>query len=433
MVRGRGRVIYENCLGLTSRIWSVVTILVLLLVLPVRAERQDALNPTDWTFRGNSALDRGDLAEALDDYSEAIRRNSSDPVPLFDRARVFERLGRTNDALADASQSVLISPLFADGFELIARLDTNAGNLAQALKAITTAIELSPKPAPLQFRLLNANILEKMHRLDDSASIYSDVLREDAENPDALYGSARIKLLEGRQDEALVLLERYKTVDTRSSEVHLIIVKLLLEMKRSQDALNWIDLHLRNDPQGLEYRAKALSLLGRSSEALELLSTSNVRSPFGDTLLGEAAMKAHKCDMARSAFLRVVQASTEPDASSWRNLGVSYLCLQDNAAALDALNRVISLNPSDVLAYCYRADAFRSLGDKEQAVRDAKMAVKLGPADPDVLMMLRIDEYQMGNHRTGSRDYAAGCGLLKADELQKRELCDQQLPRMQLR
>lgn len=395
------------------------------------AEREDALNPINWVERGNFAEKRQDLLEALTDYTEAIKKTSTDPVPLFDRARVYSMLHKNDEALKDAEGSVRIAPFFADGFALIARLQKDAGHLDDSLIAINRAISL--RPSELHFKSLRGDILEMEGLYDRASSDYETVMRTDKNNVDALFAEARIKLLQNKKNEALTLLERYAGIaNTPNITAVRVVTQLYISEDRPDEALEWISTHGSNDERLVEYHVQALAMLGRFSEAESILRLAPAKmSDFGETIKGQVSMATGNCGQAVLAFRRATFGSYHDAHEVWRNYGIANICTRDFRAAIVAFDEAIRLDRADALAYRYRADASRSLNLLEDAIRDAKEAIRLAGPDARLLMMLGVDEYRSRNRRLGRADYQRGCSLLQPNDLAQIELCKKQLPRMQ--
>ncbi len=426
--RTRGR--YAN-LSLIIYFLAFLPSLQLVLRTHAFAERQDALNPINWVERGSFAEKRHDLVEALADYTEAIKKTSTDPIPLYDRARVYSMLHENEDALKDAEASVQISPVFADGFALIARLQRDAGHLDDSLTAINRAISL--RPSELRYKSLRGDVLEREGLHDKASSDYETVIRADMNNIDALYAEARIKLLQNKQNEALTLLQRYAGIANIPNITAVrVVTQLLISENRPNEALEWISTHGSNDERLVEYHAQALAMLGRFSEAESLLRLAPEKgSDFGETIKGQVAMATGNCEQAVRAFKRATLGSYRDASDIWRNYGIANICTRKVGAAIAAFDEAIRLDHADALAYRYRADAYRSLGLLDDAIRDAKEALRLAGPDARLLMMLGVDEYRSRDRRLGRADYQRGCSLLQANELAQIDLCKKQLPHMQ--
>jgi len=66
-------------------------------------------------------------------------------------------------------------------------------------------------------------------------------------------------------------------------------------------------------------------------------------------------------------------------AGPYINLGIAYGRMEDNDAALAALNKAVKLNPDNGAAYLQRGILYREKGDFQAALHDYQQALKLQP------------------------------------------------------
>lgn len=382
----------------------------------------------NWVQRGNDAVSRGHLDEALADFTRATNQTPLDPAPWYNRALTYSRLGRNAEALADAKQSITVQAFFDEGFALIARLDKDLGKLDDALSSIDRAVALKPQDA--HYRVQRAQVLYLLNRPAEAGAEYTEALRRDPNSIEALHGEAEILLNQHRDQEALQLLQRYAALAPDDRDANVAAAGLLVQTGRSQDALAWIDSHGSSDPRMTDFKVKALLQLGnRSAANAALPHVAAGESAYRASLRGQLAFEAGRCGEAATAY-RVAASAADATSLTWRNFGSASACAYEYPTAVSALTRAINLNPGDAVARRYRASAERALGNRRAAIEDAREALQLGGPDADLLMMLGIDEYLAGSQEEGRRDYATGCGLLDASQTEKRRLCAEQIPKM---
>jgi tetratricopeptide (TPR) repeat protein len=412
-----------------KRMVAAVAVLALAFAVPLRAHGDGVV--VNWVDRGNRATERGKLAEALAAYTFATEQIPLDPVGWYDRGLTYSRLGHTVEALADAHQSVKVQPFFDEGFALIARLEKELGLLDAARSSIEHAIGL--KPGEALYRVQHAEILAALHHTSEAASEYEEALRHDAKSARALHGLAEVRLEQRRDREALQALARYAAVAPDDADVNVAAAGLLAKTGRAEDALAWIAAHPSGDPRMLDFKVRALLMLGRAAEAATALPASaRGESAYRASLRGELAFRAGRCREAAEAY-RAAAAGPDVNALTWRNAGAASDCAKEFDVALDALNRAADLNPRDPLTHRYRAAAYRGLGKRLAAIDEARKALELGGADADLLMMLGVDEYLAGSRTAGRTDYERGCAMVDPSQPQKRQYCAAQLAKMNAR
>jgi len=415
---------------MSSLRWGALLALLLVAAL-IGPAGADQIN---WNQRGSDAVRRGDLAQALVDFTRATEQIPNDPVAWYNRALIYARLGKNGEALADAQRSVSANPLFDEGSALVARMQQELGEYDAALASIEHALAIRSGEVP--YHLARADLLRLLHRTPEAVGEYEDALRRDARSAAALHGLAEVRLEQQRDRDALALLKRYVAVAPDDPDVNVVVAGLLAKTRRSEDALAWIAAHASADPRMTDYKVRALLMLGRTAAAGAALPASvRGESAYRASLRAEIAFRAGRCREAADAY-RAAASAPPPDAApgsyalAWRNAGAASACAKDYEAAVAELTRAIDLNPRDALARRYRADAHRALGSRRAAIDDARAALELGEPEANLLMMLGIDEYLDGSHAIGKHDYERGCALLDPAQTEKRELCTVQLAKM---
>jgi tetratricopeptide (TPR) repeat protein len=387
-----------------------------------------AAETVNWLQRGNDAVRRGQLREALADFTRATIQLPLDPAPWYDRALTYSRLGLNAEALADAEHAVSVQAFFDEGFALIARLKQEMGKFGEALASIDRALALNPRRQDYHVR--RAELLRLLERMPEASAEYADVLRREPNSVKALRGRAEILLAQHQDREALQVLQQYAGLAPDDSDVNVAAAGLLVAAGRSRDALTWIGAHPSLDSRMIDFKVQALMQLGSRSAAMAALPPSSAGdSAYRASLRGQLAFDAGRCREAAEAY-RAAAAAPDATALTWRNFGSASACAQDYGGAVAELTRAIDLNPADALARRYRASVHRALGNRRAAIEDAGEALRLGGPDADLLMMLGVDEYRAGSREQGRRDYARGCSLLDPQQTEKRKLCAEQLPKL---
>lgn len=389
----------------------------------------------NWVDRGNLATERHDLVEALRDYGFAIGQLPESPVPRYDRALTYMRLGRATEALADVRFAIKLDSRFADGYWLLAHLLEDSGALVDADVAASKAIDFDP--GRVDYRLRRANISLERERLDAAAADFDAVLAREPANREALRGLAGVRLGQHRERDAVVLLQRYGKENKQAEgdgdgdgDVTVALSSLLIDEKAYAEALRYVDAHPVDRPDALRNRARALDGLGRHDEAVAILR--RTRDPKNSRLLGEIAFAQQHCDVARDAFGEAARAAPT-DSLRWRDFAAASLCANDVRTAAYASARAVELDPTDAKAFRYRADALRGIGDLPGSIRAAHRALDLGGDEARLLMMVGVDEYTIGKKRLGYLEYKRGCDALTDPASADARACRRQLPTMRPR
>jgi len=89
-----------------------------------------------YCMRGNSYLMRGDLNNALNNYTAAIRQSPNIFQPYFSRGSVYILMGDFNQAINDFDMSVDLNPDFYYAYYFLAMLYEATGESVKAQKAL---------------------------------------------------------------------------------------------------------------------------------------------------------------------------------------------------------------------------------------------------------------------------------------------------------
>jgi aspartate beta-hydroxylase len=93
---------------------------------------------------------------------------------------------------------------------------------------------------------------------------------------------------------------------------------------------------------------------------------------------GAEALRAGDAPRARSLFEQIV-ASGRSDSSVWLGLAVASRAMHDGVATLEALDRVLALQPHNLRALIMKADHLAEAGDTRAATAFYVAALKAAP------------------------------------------------------
>lgn len=80
---------------------------------------------------------------------------------------------------------------------------------------------------------------------------------------------------------------------------------------------------------------------------------------------------------------RQILAAVPNQADAWHRLGILAMQAHNPAAAVDAINRAIDINPHDAAYYLNLGNAYQALGRSEEALKNFRLAVKVNRVWPD--------------------------------------------------
>ena len=332
--------------------------------------------PRNTQIRVNLAAaleDRGQFADAIEQYREAIRIQPDYALAHNNLGGVLMKRGRTDEAVKEIETALRIKPDFAQAHNNLAVALLALGRIEDAEAHCLEAIRLKPGyPRPL-FNL--ANIRRVQGRLDDAVAYYRQAITLDRDFVEAHRNLGAMLMARGSVEEAVAHLSA--------------VVRLRPDEAAGYDRLGFAEQSLGRLDAAAEHYTKALTL-----------SPNDARAHFG---LGSVlAMHGH-----RRLALEHLQAAVQIkdgwaaplNAMAWILAASPDDALRDPTRAVDMAARAAELtgykNPQvlDTLAVAQAAT-----GRFEQAVETATRALDLlGDTDKSgitVAIRARLDGFR---------------------------------------
>ncbi|MGH9377629.1 MAG: tetratricopeptide repeat protein [Terriglobia bacterium] len=182
------------------------------------------------------------FAASVETYNGLLSEQPRNREALEGLERVFEWSGRPKDALATELRLLALDPASADDLQAVVRLefatkDSRAGEASLARM-------LLHHPHDRWALLEMARLQVRQGRLQTGLSYYDDILADDFNDPDALYGEARIYYFLGNPDRAEPLAAR--SVAQRPADFDALLLYARIE-------------------RAMRHRKKSLALVHRAS------------------------------------------------------------------------------------------------------------------------------------------------------------------------
>ncbi|XWK86696.1 MAG: tetratricopeptide repeat protein [Phormidium sp.] len=193
-----------------------------------------------------------------------------------------------------------------------------------------------------------------------------------------------------RQEQKLNTLSKYVQNYPQGWKKRLELANLLYEMGDWEKAVAEYRQVIERQPQLLSVRlqlGKILQIMGREKEAVEtyekgLSCSDNVATQHH--INGLIAVCRNESEKAIIAFN--LAASLEPDkVVHWLALAQVHQHRENPLGVLSALERVLSINPDDVVALIYSYDALLAVGDISAAREQLNRVIALAGEDFRVL------------------------------------------------
>ena len=97
--------------------------------------------------RGNQLFKEGKFAEAVQSYTEAIKRAETDPRAYANRAACYLKLAAVNEGLKDCNKAIELDPKFLKAYTRKAALLLLKKDNAEVLEVCDKAAALNPDSA----------------------------------------------------------------------------------------------------------------------------------------------------------------------------------------------------------------------------------------------------------------------------------------------
>lgn len=358
---------------------------------------------SDFLRRGDSHRLEGSYAQALADYSQALRLEPSCALALIQRGQVYWLMGRSQEAIDDYTTAIEIDPKSAvahyyRGKALASLQDDDAAivNFSEALRldphhawayhdlgevcaaqknherAIANycmAIRLNPLAALTYLR--RGQSTAALGEFERAIADLENALRLDPHNAVALVerGTAFREL--GKYEQAEADLSRALELDGTNAEAYYERGLLVQQLGNQERALRDFDAAIHHDPENADVlcrRAQSCEALGKLDQAVEDLS------------------QAVRLEPSRAA--------------AYSSRGQVYMHKGELDLALADFSEAVQIEPALVVARLNRAKILGRLGRLEEALADCHEAVRHEPKLAQAYLA-------RGSIRAQQREYAA--------------------------
>lgn len=142
---------------------------------------------------GNELFKAGKYAEALEKYSDAMKRNPKDHVPYSNRAACYQKLMEWQLALKDVDTCVTMDPTFIKGWSRKASIHSFLKEFHKALDAYNKILELEPENADAKQQI--EQVLWEVNQQNSSGEVDKDRQARAMADPEiqAILGDAQMR------------------------------------------------------------------------------------------------------------------------------------------------------------------------------------------------------------------------------------------------
>lgn len=360
---------------------------------PISISISDDFAAMDYSNRGITYFNLHKYTEALADFEQAIKLDSTDSRFYAHRSMVYSKLKRYDDALDDLDVAVKIDPENSTAYN-------NRGNIYQELHQykeaeveFSYALQLDPNYAKAYYNrgLIYINLKLYKQAIDD----LDNAIRLEPTYAKAYLNRGKTFEELREYDNALFDFSQTIQLDPANAKAYYNRGVIYQNLQEYEKALNDYEQAIKLDPnyidaylnhgvvlENLQQYDKALTDYNRVIE----LDPSDAAA-YNNR--GYIYQIMHQYDKALSNYEQAIQLDPTFTAP-YKNRGHTYFILQDYEKSLVDFSRSIKLDPSDPAAYNNRGIIYISLEQCEEALADFKKSIELNPNQSQV-------HYNIGN------------------------------------
>lgn len=324
----------------------------------------------DLMSQGMSLAAHGQLAQAELVLEKAREREPKNAEVLTALAKVKDREGELPAAIAIFREVVNGDPRSTDAHLNLAMALADNGDLNGALPEVSRAAELSPKLASAH--LNRARILADLHRVEDARAEFVIASRLAPANPDCYFYWA--------------LVEKEKDNYAKESDLLRTVVRLQPDNEKALNLLGQSLFDESKEPEAVAAWRRVLAINPNSSEATYSLSLA-LRNT--DAQESKRLMERFHDLQQREKLLHQVntlgnQAYAEINDRRWPE---AIATLREGIRLCGDCQMQATFHKDLGLALCYS-------GALHEGETELRTALRLNPADPDILKALAAIQHQ---------------------------------------
>lgn len=292
------------------------------------------------------------------------------------RAVRLAESGHPHEAMEIDQRLLQANPRSAAALKLKGMLLEDAGQDAQAAAAYEQAFQLAPHDPDL---LLKTGIYQLVAgHPSEAAARLAQYSRLQPRDGDAWFYLGQAYHLSGQDKLALTAMRAGVKLEPDNPVVMQKYGELLSSTGDYQNGLQWLLKAQAANPNltGLDYDIGNADYNLMDLPNAELNLTRAVASHSGDAssleMLGETQIKLSKWSEANETYAHLL-ALRPNDPDALMGLGQSEIGLKNDAAAVDALTRVLAIDPTRFRAHFYLARAYAAQGKTQEAQHQARL------------------------------------------------------------
>lgn len=319
----------------------------------------------------------------LEAASELVRLQPHHPIALMMRGEAKLQTGDRDGGKQDLRDVLRSAPGYSQAAVVLfdAYLEDEEFREAQQVLAVLQEHADGPEVAVKQIQLSC-----QLDDADAAVRAFTEVCEGPGQSPFAVQAALTELRNAGWEDRAArVLKESWQS----GGPFHPWAPLFWIDSPDGQDAdpgerIRAADAVIKAYPKfmpGHDCKAEQLALAGRFDEALTATRPPDIDPPPLE-LRGRAAwVEARRGDKAKAISLMKQVVADEPTfVLGWRQLAAWYDATGRTRECLDAAEQFVKLEPTNAVAYVYRGEARKAVGDRRGSLADFQKAFEIDPS-----------------------------------------------------
>ena len=331
--------------GHARQSWLLMPVLIAGLGLPLIA--QTGVRPTnpavmEELHEAVSAAEHGDETRAMTLTNALLAKHPDSGPALKLQGMLLEDLGRSSEAAIPYQKALKLSPNDTELLLKVGIYHLVSGDIDHAIELLLHLLKIKPKDGDALYYLAQAYYLKGNNSL--ALATIREGVKVEPDNASVLQKYGELLCSSGDNDGAVQWLLKARHADPT-----------LDRLDFDLGVASYKGMHLDD---AITYSTKAVELQPNNLNALALLAAVDV--------------KQSRWQDAAPLFQKILSVNSD-DVSSLLGLGHCEMELKDYQASIDALDHLLRLDPTQMLAHFYLSRDYVGLGNMTEAQHEADL------------------------------------------------------------
>jgi tetratricopeptide (TPR) repeat protein len=369
----------------------------------------------EWIKSGNSALDRGEFDQAIDDFTHAEEAEPDSAVPLERRAAAYLKMEDYRAAVADCDSALKIDKKLASAYFVRGLAEKARGELEKASEDFSQALANGRERVDVlvqrgEINRARAKIApnrdEVPKLLQKSMADFDRAVKIDGHLPELRVQRALVALDIGDYSKAVADCDEALKADPKAAAAHVARARAECELGENANAVHDCDSAIRLDGNSMEACVvRARAQLDPAADMRTVEEVAQCSKAVDDCKQAIELAKKVKGDLAATSDAQKVRGIAH------QLRGRIYHGLQAGKKALDEYGQALALDPNLVGALLDRATTEAALGNDMAALNDCDAAINVDRARPDAYSVRGTIYFKKNDFEKALKDFTQAVQL----------------------